>query len=387
MPQLHSLGMLQTCEVLKVGMPTRVSYADVAALFRSRLPPAALAGFAQRGDRMLVQALLWALEVPADSFRLGITRLFFRTGKISELEKLLKADLESDRRASAELQSRLRRWLARRLWRQSLAAVQSHRAALWLLALVRSRESSALLLQSQWRGARARARVGLVRARAGVAAAARARARRRLRRALLYARACARFGAALRRLRQGEIERVEQALRAAEALVAEREREAAVREAALLAEAGQRENALLRKLSVMEREAVAYREEAAAMQVSQKEAEAGAEAGAESAAAAAVAAAEAAAAAAAAAEEEQEEEQEEEAAAAVAAVGAAAEAAAAASADTAACAAVEPATAAAAAAAEKGESGAAFLAKLEDERQRTADLQGQLDELRRVQVR
>ena len=59
MPQLHSLGMLQTCEVLKVGMPTRVSYADVAALFRSRLPPAALRSGVPAGPR------LSAMEKPA----------------------------------------------------------------------------------------------------------------------------------------------------------------------------------------------------------------------------------------------------------------------------------------------------------------------------------
>ena len=41
--QLRSLGVLQTCAVLKVGLPTRITYADLSASLAPALPPELLA--------------------------------------------------------------------------------------------------------------------------------------------------------------------------------------------------------------------------------------------------------------------------------------------------------------------------------------------------------
>jgi hypothetical protein len=40
--QLRCQGIMQTCEVLKSGLPTRVGYDDVLGLVRPHLPPAVL---------------------------------------------------------------------------------------------------------------------------------------------------------------------------------------------------------------------------------------------------------------------------------------------------------------------------------------------------------
>eukprot|EP00953_Heterococcus_sp_UTEX-ZZ885_P008569 5132-Heterococcus_DN1.PRE.2 len=86
--QLQCLGILQTCEVLKVGMPTRVTYAELKDVLKSQAAEADRL-FAGEPETALISAILWAFEVPSEAFRLGKTRVFFRAGQISTLEKIL----------------------------------------------------------------------------------------------------------------------------------------------------------------------------------------------------------------------------------------------------------------------------------------------------------
>eukprot|EP00752_Nemacystus_decipiens_P008749 g7810.t1 len=86
--QLQCLGIVQTCEVLKVGMPTRVTYSDLKAVLGDNTVEAEKL-FAGEPETALVAAILWAFEVPSEMFRLGRTRVFFRAGQISTLQKIL----------------------------------------------------------------------------------------------------------------------------------------------------------------------------------------------------------------------------------------------------------------------------------------------------------
>lgn len=45
--------------------------------------------FAGEPETALIASILWAFEVPSESFRLGRTRVFFRAGEISTLQKIL----------------------------------------------------------------------------------------------------------------------------------------------------------------------------------------------------------------------------------------------------------------------------------------------------------
>ncbi|CAB1114761.1 unnamed protein product [Ectocarpus sp. CCAP 1310/34] len=86
--QLQCLGILQTCEVLKVGMPTRVTYTDLKEVLGSNAAEAEKL-FAGEPETSLIASILWAFEVPSEAFRLGKTRVFFRAGQISTLQKIL----------------------------------------------------------------------------------------------------------------------------------------------------------------------------------------------------------------------------------------------------------------------------------------------------------
>eukprot|EP00903_Cladosiphon_okamuranus_P011080 g10459.t1 len=86
--QLQCLGILQTCEVLKVGMPTRVTYTELKEVLGSNAAEAEKL-FAGEPETSLIASILWAFEVPSEAFRLGKTRVFFRAGQISTLQKIL----------------------------------------------------------------------------------------------------------------------------------------------------------------------------------------------------------------------------------------------------------------------------------------------------------
>ncbi|CAM9989909.1 unnamed protein product, partial [Laminaria digitata] len=45
--------------------------------------------FAGEPETALIASILWAFEVPSEAFRLGRTRVFFRAGQISTLQKIL----------------------------------------------------------------------------------------------------------------------------------------------------------------------------------------------------------------------------------------------------------------------------------------------------------
>ncbi|CAM9665996.1 unnamed protein product [Ascophyllum nodosum] len=86
--QLQCLGILQTCEVLKVGMPTRVSYSELKEVLGENAAEAEKL-FAGEPETALIASILWAFEVPSEAFRLGRTRVFFKAGQISTLQRIL----------------------------------------------------------------------------------------------------------------------------------------------------------------------------------------------------------------------------------------------------------------------------------------------------------
>jgi myosin heavy subunit len=84
---IHCILLL--LQVLKGGMPTRVTYAELKDVLKSHAAEADRL-FAGEPETALISAILWAFEVPSEAFRLGKTRVFFRAGQISTLEKILR---------------------------------------------------------------------------------------------------------------------------------------------------------------------------------------------------------------------------------------------------------------------------------------------------------
>ncbi|RHY75813.1 hypothetical protein DYB30_002176, partial [Aphanomyces astaci] len=78
--QLRCSGTIQACQVLQVGLPTRVSYVDVASIYTTVLGADFMFDWFHANDRVFTQALCHVLGFPADAYRLGDSRLFFTTG-------------------------------------------------------------------------------------------------------------------------------------------------------------------------------------------------------------------------------------------------------------------------------------------------------------------
>ena len=117
--QLRCLGILATCEVLKAGMPTRVTYQELRTAL-ANLPRSTLDLFTGQPEEVMIAASMWAFEVPADAYQLGRTRVFFKAGEISRVERMIKVDLSGD--AGKHINERMQIALERR--RQALEAVR-----------------------------------------------------------------------------------------------------------------------------------------------------------------------------------------------------------------------------------------------------------------------
>lgn len=146
--QLRCTGMLATCELLKVGLPTRVSYDEICRIYKPVLPPSVIPMFNQYNDRTFTEAVLWSFRVDPDAYRLGRTKVFFKTGKIALLDALLKVDMK---KMGPWIVARLRKWMARRRWRYAMAKVLAQRAFLWLYEETKRRKAAILKMQAVMR--------------------------------------------------------------------------------------------------------------------------------------------------------------------------------------------------------------------------------------------
>uniref|UniRef100_A0A6S8A7R9 Uncharacterized protein n=1 Tax=Aureoumbra lagunensis TaxID=44058 RepID=A0A6S8A7R9_9STRA len=102
--QLRALGLLAACEVLKVGLPTRVAYDDIF----KKLPPSAITILQGEEKETIVAVALAAFEVPTEAYRLGRTRVFFPASAMGVIHKLLAFDPQQDRERYAVIEQRLK---------------------------------------------------------------------------------------------------------------------------------------------------------------------------------------------------------------------------------------------------------------------------------------
>ena len=155
--QLRCQGIMQTCEVLKAGLPTRVGYDEVLGMVRPHLPQQILnslnsiatAAAVQNVGAMAVAAVFWAFELEPSSFKLGLTRAFFKTGQLGAMEKVLRVDWAVE---GQRICNRVKLWIVRRRWRSACFKVVSQNAFLFILLEGLKRDAATALLQSQWRG-------------------------------------------------------------------------------------------------------------------------------------------------------------------------------------------------------------------------------------------
>lgn len=141
--QLRCLGLLQTCEVLKVGLPTRVPYMLLRDQFEAHMPKAVLEMYQHRGDKEFTMAALDVFDVSREYYHLGYTRLFFRPGRFTELERILKSCKQV---TAKDLAAKMRSQLMRRLWRLMLCRVRVGLMWIGMLRSMRERRAKAMQL-------------------------------------------------------------------------------------------------------------------------------------------------------------------------------------------------------------------------------------------------
>merc|ERR1712224_592056 len=91
--QLRHLSIPQTALVLKSGLPTRIKYDALVDSYMSVLPEKDTQRFKNKEkgkNKLFVQALFWAFEIDVKKYKLGYTKVFFKAGEISTLDKILQ---------------------------------------------------------------------------------------------------------------------------------------------------------------------------------------------------------------------------------------------------------------------------------------------------------
>lgn len=118
MTQLRCSGMLEALEILQAGFPTRCLFTDLYSKYRSFMPQE----IQNLKPVLFCEALLVAHDlVGGADFQMGLSRVFFRAGKLAFMEELLS----SSPAKVEEIVRKVRLWLARKRWKQSIWAVIS----------------------------------------------------------------------------------------------------------------------------------------------------------------------------------------------------------------------------------------------------------------------
>jgi myosin heavy subunit len=95
--QIRALGLVQCCEVMKIGLPTRITFVELKEACKSVLNSNDSSVIASANDETLVFALMWALEIPDSTYYIGKTRVFFKVGQLETLDKILAGKFDPER--------------------------------------------------------------------------------------------------------------------------------------------------------------------------------------------------------------------------------------------------------------------------------------------------
>jgi myosin heavy subunit len=114
--QVRSLGLVQVCEVMKVGLPTRITYGELEQSL-GQLVADGRDLFANETPEVFMGSLLHALDIPDEAYELGKTRIFFRAGQLETVDRILSTDFADDKDM---IMGRLRAALAMREQAKSL---------------------------------------------------------------------------------------------------------------------------------------------------------------------------------------------------------------------------------------------------------------------------
>ncbi|EGT40017.1 hypothetical protein CAEBREN_32557 [Caenorhabditis brenneri] len=115
--QLQCAGMASVLKLMQNGFPSRTPFGMLYSSYQSNLPPK----LASMEPRLFSKCLFRALGLDQHDFQFGLTRVFFKAGKFSEFDRMMRQDPESIK----SLITRVNYWLVKGRWKQAQYAVWS----------------------------------------------------------------------------------------------------------------------------------------------------------------------------------------------------------------------------------------------------------------------
>lgn len=109
--QLRCSGMNSVLQLMQQGFPSRSSFNDLYASYKGYLP----SDLARLDSHLFCRALFKAIGLNDNDFRFGSSKVFFRPGKFSEFDQIIRSDGEH----VAELVKRVSYWLVCSRWRKA----------------------------------------------------------------------------------------------------------------------------------------------------------------------------------------------------------------------------------------------------------------------------
>ncbi|KAH9259929.1 hypothetical protein BASA81_001689 [Batrachochytrium salamandrivorans] len=152
--QLRCLSVPQTANVLRSGLPTRIPYSMIAEQYKKALPEDALQIWKRRGqgsEKLFTAALFWAFEINPDIFRLGFTKVFFKSGQLAQLDHLMQASANWKPEDKLRVGKRFKLYYIRVMWRSAARKIVCQNRFLRLYQKAQRKTKAVTTLQSFFR--------------------------------------------------------------------------------------------------------------------------------------------------------------------------------------------------------------------------------------------
>lgn len=140
--QLRCSGMMEALRLMHAGFPTRCPYDDLYGRYKDMMPRS----IAALDSPSFCEILLMALGLNKEDYQLGITKIFFRAGKLAFLDELTGSEYKE---LAPDIANKVRVWLIKKRWRRHTIAVVAFlrlKRALNDLRLVRNLYNAAFFL-------------------------------------------------------------------------------------------------------------------------------------------------------------------------------------------------------------------------------------------------
>ena len=114
--QLRCSGMMEALRLMHAGFPTRCPYEDLYDRYKDMMPRS----IASLDSPSFCEILLMALGLDKADYQLGITKVFFRAGKLAFLDQLTGSEYKE---LAPDIANKVRIWLIKKRWRRHTIAV------------------------------------------------------------------------------------------------------------------------------------------------------------------------------------------------------------------------------------------------------------------------